>query len=366
MIKHSSIKIVTGITLLSVSTFNFAANTNPTKTTTYVTIPDLKPGIELSASVLYLQPNADNLGWAVVTTFLPVTTPTWRVQTIQPTYQAGFNVGARYAFARPGIDLQASWSHLRTSDSQYVAVNPATHPDHQWISPFSQTGTPPEGGEVTGIASLKVANANVGFNYDVVNLDAGKIINFGPGMQTRFFTGLSGVRIKEQLKSTFHGFPLPILSFNNTTSYIGIGPRLGLYNAYDIYQGLNFICQFAGSLLVGEMQPAQYKFSGSSAALAAVGININNEAVGSPNATQMVPAVDAKIGFSYIHNLSQDSKLTFELGYMGALYVNALSGYETSSNVLALDTGSLSTSTVSHTQSNFSVGGPYLTGSWAF
>ena len=42
-------------------------------------------------------------------------------------------------------------------------------------------------------------------------------------------------------------------------------------------------------------------------------------------------------------------------------YVDALSSYETNNNVIAIDSGSLSTASAKHTQSNFSVGGPYIT-----
>lgn len=331
-----------------------------------VTIPNLPSGYEFTASILYLKPGADNLGWAVVTDFLPVTTPTWHVQTMKPGYEFGFNLGTRYIFPNSGTDVQLNWSHLNTHDTSNVAVDPSTRPTRQWISPFSQTGTAPEGGEVTGIASLKVANAKLSFNYDVVNLDVGKFIDFGSNMRTRFFSGLSGVRIKEKLRSTFQGLPLPILSFDNTSSYTGIGPRLGFNNSYNVYSHFSLVCQLAGAVFAGNMQPAEYKFKGSSAALTAVGISVNNEEIGSSNVTQLVPSLDAKIGVNYNLDFSSNSSLTFELGYMGAVYINPLSSYETNTNVLALDSGSLSSSTIKHTQSNFSVGGPYFTANWRF
>lgn len=97
-----------------------------------------------------------------------------------------------------------------------------------------------------------------------------------------------------------------------------------------------------------------------------VGISVNNEEVGGSNVTQIVPSVDAKIGVNYNYDVSSNSSLVFELGYMGAAYINPLSSYETNTNVLALDSGSLSSSTIKHTQSNFSVGGPYFTANWLF
>ncbi len=74
-----------------------------------------------------------------------------RVEAINPNYEAGFNLGAHYVFQNSGTHLQLNWSHLQTTDTDSVSVNPAS----QWVSPFSQTGTPPtKNGDITGI-SLK-------------------------------------------------------------------------------------------------------------------------------------------------------------------------------------------------------------------
>lgn len=353
MIKQHCFKSFTAATLILSSTLSYAHT---------VSIPCLKPGLEFSASALYLQPNANNLGWGAVTTVLPIPTPQWRVKTINPGYHAGFNLGAGYVFPCSGNDLQLNWSHLNTSDSQNVHVIPTT----QWISPFSQTGTPPELGEITGVASLKRAHADAKFYYDAVNLDVGQYVDFGCRMRLRIFSGLSGVRIQEKLTSTFRGLPLPVLSFNNTASYTGVGPRLGVYNTFSIYRGLNFVSQFAGALLIGHSNPAEYKFTGSSAELALIGIAKNNEKIASSHSTDIVSALDAKLGLSYVFDMSQCSQLTIEGGYMAALYVHPLQSYETNTNVIALDIGSLSTSSVKHTLSNFSVGGLYLTANWKF
>src|SRR5437016_4399836 len=94
-----------------------------------VFVPNLTPGLEFSAGLLFLKPGADNLGYATVTTFLPVGSPQWAVQTLNPEYQAGICVGARYAFPCSGKDIQINWEHLHTRDSASLAVSdPAT----QW------------------------------------------------------------------------------------------------------------------------------------------------------------------------------------------------------------------------------------------
>jgi len=351
-------KIITAIALQSLTVCGFADGDVVNSNSRFnVFIPNLKSGLEFSASALVLQPEVANLGWAVVTTVLPIPTPQWRVQSFNPGYKTGFNAGVRYVFENSGSDIQLNWSYLHANYDNAVSVDPAS----QWVSPFSQTGTPPTGGEITGVASLKRATAKLNFDYNSVNLDIGKFVNFGSDLQTRFFAGLESTWIKEKLISNFYGQPKILFSLNNTSSYSGVGPRLGLHNSYDVSHGLNLIGQFAGAIMMGRMQPAQYEFAGASSDLALVGIGLNREKVASSRVNQIVPAVDAKLGLSYNYILQQNSELNFELGYMGAVYVNALSAYETNTNVIALDSGSLSTSSVRYIQSNFLVAGPYAT-----
>lgn len=52
-----------------------------------VFVPKLAPGIEFTGGWLFLRPGADNLGFATITTFLPLENPQWAVQTLNPSYQ---------------------------------------------------------------------------------------------------------------------------------------------------------------------------------------------------------------------------------------------------------------------------------------
>jgi hypothetical protein len=57
------------------------------------------------------------------------------------------------------------------------------------------------------------------------------------------------------------------------------------------------------------------------------------------------------------------SLLKLESGFKAAIFINPFSTYETSTNVLALDIGSLSTNSMRHTPSNFTLNGWYATAS---
>ncbi|SFJ17136.1 Lpg1974 family pore-forming outer membrane protein [Planctomicrobium piriforme] len=335
-----------------------------------VYVPNLTPGLELSAGLLYLKPGADNLGYATITTFLPLGNPQWAVQDLNPGYQPGFTVGARYVFPGTGKDLRVNWDHLRTSDGTSVSVSdPAT----QWISPFNQTGpSTSESANEVGIFHLKSADGQVDFAYDMVNLDMGQTVNIGSKTQVRLFGGLTGARLQEQLVSTFYNFPdldpvppvvaipdptLRYITFNNTSTFTGLGPRLGLNTTHKLFRGFSFVSQLSGAVLAGRKQPAQYSFA------AVFDDVVNREQIASRSVSQVVYNGDAKLGLGYNRPFSNGSILNLESGFKAAVFINPFSTYETSTNVLPLDIGSLSTNSMRHTPSNFTLQGFYATSS---
>jgi len=334
-----------------------------------VFVPKLAPGIEFTGGWLFLRPGADNLGFATITTFLPLENPQWAVQTLNPSYQSGFTAGARYVLPSAGKDIRFNWEHLRTSNSASMAVS---DPNTQWISPFNQTGpsTSEQANEV-GIFHFKSAQGQVGFNYDMANLDVGQTVNIGATTQLRLFAGLSWVQLREQLISTFFNDPninpvppvlappnqnLKFITLNNTTKFTGLGPRLGFTTGFNMPRGFNFVSQISGAILAGWMQPAQYSF-------AAVFVDtVNSEQIASHAVPQVVYFSDAKLGLGYTRPFGNGSILSVECGFKAAIFINPFSTYETSTNVLPLDIGSLSTNSMRHTPSNFTLNGLYLTG----
>lgn len=335
-----------------------------------VFVPNLRSGLELSAGFLLLQPGADNLGFATTTTFLPIQNPQWAVHTLNPGYQPGFTVGGRYVRPCSGKDIRANWEHLRTNDSTFV---PVSNLNTQWISPFSQTGpSTSESANEVGIFHLKSAQGQVAFDYDLINLDMGQTVNIGSKTQVRMFAGLSWVRLQQQLVSTFYNNPnvdpvppvvapanpdLRYITINNTSSFTGAGPRLGLTTNHTLPRGFTFVGELSGAVLAGSMQPAQYSFAG------VYDNAVDTEQIASGRVTQVVWTGDTKLGLGYKHRLARGSILTLETGFKAAVFVNPLATYETSTNVLPLDIGSLSTNSMRHTPSNFTLNGWYLSGS---
>ncbi|MGO8878372.1 MAG: Lpg1974 family pore-forming outer membrane protein [Desulfomonilaceae bacterium] len=348
----------------------FAQNIyQPTTDRTFsVSVPNLTPGFGIHAGFLFLQPSADNLGYAVLTNVKnpaspdPVASPFWTIQTLTPSYQPGLELGGGYAFSNSGKDFQVNWQHLRTTTSNSVIAKQG----EQWVSPFSQTGPSTADswehfGTDQGVNLLRSAEGQVEFAYDAVNLDVGQYVNVGSSMQVRMFAGLSYARLQEQIVSSFFGAPgnsVPLfISLNNVSSYSGVGPRFDLDTTYEIPRGLRLTGQLAGALLIGGKQPSQYLFTATSPELAAVGIQVNHEHIGSDNFTQVVYSFDTKMGIGF-----NGPRYNLEAGCMAAFYIDPFSGYETNNNVLALQLGPLSTASMRHTLSNFTVNGLYFTG----
>ena len=180
-----------------------------------LSIPCLDPGWDLHAGVLLLQPRSDDLGYAVVTfeenysSPVPIATPYWQIEFLEPEHEPGFEVGGRYALAKPGTDFQFNWQRLRTETSDGIPPKQATG---QWVSPFSQTGPPTaetyqELQTDQGVNDLHFADGHVWFDYDEVNLDFGQQVNVGSSLALRLLAGLSYARLQEALISNFHGWP---------------------------------------------------------------------------------------------------------------------------------------------------------------
>jgi len=349
-----------------------------TELTLKIGVPDLRPGFQFHAGLLFLQPSSDNLGYAVLTNVknpaspVPVASPFWEIQTLETSYQPGFEVGTTYTFPDSGKDFRADWQRLRTSNSSAVSAIDGL----QWVSPFSQTG--PSSAESyddlsdnQGVNLLRSATGSVKYAYDAANFDFGQHVNVGSALDLRLFAGLSFARLQEKIESSFYGAPpdpgamfpasVPLLiSLNNTSTFTGVGPRFGFDTLYTTAGGLRLTGQLGAALLVGRTQPSQYLFSATSPELALVGISNNQEQVSSTGFTQVVYSTNARLGIGFTHEFSGGNSFSLDAGYQATVYVDPFSGYETNHNVLPLQIGSLSTASMRHKTSNFTAHGFYL------
>ena len=306
------------------------------------------PRFEISGTLSFLQPGAGNLEYGTLTNPLPPVTPHWANQSLRPDFTPSFTLGARY-LANESNDIQLNWTHLRnTANASFFA------------SPTQMAGPPyligPESGLYkNGYGSVKTA-------YDVVNLDAGHTFCAECSFQMRAFGGVSVARIGQNLSGLFESTNGAASSGYTVNSvFTGAGPRLGVKGQYGIGD-FQLIGEVAGAALIGTAQ-SRIDFTTVSPAL-----GINNQSLTSPNATRVIPSIDARLATAYTFAPSDYGLFKVEVGYKAAVYFDAVNQYALTNvpTSLTLPPVGIYLATQQHLQSNFTDHGPYVTASWSF
>jgi hypothetical protein len=303
---------------------------------------------EINGSLLFLQPGAGNLEYGTLVTPFPAATPNWSNQSLTPSMAPAFRVGGRY-MPNESNDIELNWTHLNSVTNGSFSGTPT-----QMVGPPYLIG--PES------ALYKSGSGNVRFGLDSVNFDGGHTFCAECDFQMRIFGGVQFVRIGQNLTGMFRS-PDGTASNANTTnsSFTGAGPRVGLKGQYDL-GNFQFIGEFAGAGLIGTSQ-SSINFATNSPS-----IGLNTQSLTSPNASQVMPSIDARLATAYVFPPSDYGVFKIEVGYQAAVYFNAVSQYSLTNvpTSLTLPPIGIYLATQQHLQSNFTDQGPYLTGSWAF
>ena len=155
-------------------------------------IPAAKPGLGASITGLYLQPNANNLDYAVYTVPLPLPAPNWYQELVKPDYAGAFALGLQYNFADLSNQMKFDWLHFNHSDSANFS---ATEPN-------TSVGAPYYFGPAEQFLLNTKANSTVKFNIDQVSLVFGHVIKLIDHIRLEPFLGVSAPYLKED--STNH------------------------------------------------------------------------------------------------------------------------------------------------------------------
>jgi len=320
------------------------------------------PGLEASASLLFLQPSTGNMVYATVVNPFPFLTPHWSDQAVNPDFSPAFNIGMRY-IGDGGGDIRLDWTHLNSDDNAATHVpfpypaGASSGPSYiQSLGPSFLIGPP---------SPLSSASAVAHFDYDAVNLDAGLLLSGGAGshVQVRIAAGLQGARISQSLATNFLS-SVGSIAFTDVpkSTFTGVGPRLGMDMHY-VSGCLDLLGEIAGSTLIGG-RTSRIDFVTTSPQTG-LGLLPNSQSLTSPAAIQVVPCIDAKLGASYAMPVGKWGTFKCEAGYQAAVYINAVNQYSLSEVQNSLTTPFLGTaavflSTAVESQTNFFIHGPYL------
>jgi hypothetical protein len=302
---------------------------------------------EVSGSLLYMQPGGGDLEYGTLISPLPITTPNWSNQSLTPKFSPTFRVGARYMPSTTD-DFEVNWTHLNTTATASFLAGPT-----QMVGPPYLIG-PESTLYAIGQGAVKSA-------YDAANLDGGHTFCVECPFQLRAFGGVEFARIGQNLSGLFQSADGTASSGYTTNSlFTGAGPRLGIKGQYDL-GAFQLIGEFAGAGLIGTSQ-SRINFTTLSPAL----VGINNQVLTSPNSTQVIPSIDARLATAYNFAPSTYGQFKIEVGYQAAIYFNAISQYSLTQVTTTVPPVGVFLATEQHSQSSFTDQGPYLTGSWAF
>ena len=347
---------------LQVSSNNFAQE-NPS------TAAYSKRHFELSGSLLVLQPSTNDLTYGQVASPFPVLSPNWNDQRIEPGYQPTFNIGFRY-MPNESNDVDVNWTHLNSSANAGVGVNPAT----QFVAPSYYAG--PQG------SSYGFAQGYAAFAYDSVRIEGGHTFCADCSFQFRPFGGVEYASINNTISGVFsnaagaelHNDGLNFHSNISSSKFNGIGPRAGINTTYN-WNDFQLISKFGAGLLIGTQQNNFSTMTtctnGCGGAPNSSGVTIagNVQNWTSPSNTQVIPTVDTKLAIAHAFAPTSYGQFKVEAGYQAAVYFNANTQNQLSNVLPQLDTFAptgIYLATANHTQNNFFVQGPYISGKWAY
>lgn len=305
------------------------------------------PRFEISGSLSFLQPGAGNLEYGTLTNPLPVLTPHWANQSLRPNFTPSFSLGARY-MASESNDIQLNWTHLNNTANASVFASPT-----EMVGPPYLIG-PQSVPYKNGYGSVKTA-------YDAVNLDAGHTFCAECSFQMRAFGGVAVARIGQDLSGLFQTADGTASSgYTVTSRFTGAGPRLGVKGQYGIGD-VQFIGEVAAAALIGSAQ-SRIDFTTVTPTF-----GLSSQYLTSPNATRVVPSIDARLATAYTFVPTAYGLFKVEAGYKAAVYFDAVNAYAVTQVATGVTppTG-VYLATQQHLTSNFTNHGPYVTASWSF
>lgn len=326
-------------------------------------IPAQKPGFSVSIAALYLQPSANNLQYAVFTTPLPLPAPNWQQRAVTPNYTGAFDLGIQYNLANGRDDLKFNWLHFASKDSASAGSMPNTS-----VGPSYYYGPAQQ------FILNTSANSTVKFDVDNGNLVFGHLIDATSNIQVEPFIGLTAAHLKENISNNYLGSdpvygPYTHAVFIDST-FNGFGPRLGLNGSYFVTNRFAITGGIAGDLLAGVLNYSTDFTSWTSYIGNTAHNNVpTNTSMANQNTNRIVPEMDARLALLYKipFNNKSNSELTFQAGYMYAVYFNAINQVLPTTLVPgSWEAGSVAIINQSQQQSNMDLKGPFVSVSWKF
>ena len=273
----------------------FAGTMGPACSPGGVTVPCVSSAWEFGGQALYLQSRYSGVGFLgnVQNAVSPASASKASYPALNDNWGWGFKLDAAYHFYT-GNDLNLNWYHYSEKTERTVIV------------PIGGVFTDNVTNEYNG-----TVNASRRPHWDAVNLEFGQHVDFSEHTAIRFHGGVQYVRINTQ-ESFFSPNSSMTTSNDETITYNGFGPRVGLDMTYNWGNGLAMYANSATALFIG---PSSFKDIG-------VGPAGPTWYALSGSTTAIVPEVEIKLGATYTYAMSLGN-LTLDAGWMWLNYFNA-------------------------------------------
>jgi len=320
------------------------------------TQPSDKARYEFDIAAVFLKPGAGNLNYVINNKELPAQSPTWVEEEIKPDFKPGFELTSRYLFPNTCTSVALSWTNLYNDENASIAADGVSY----FLGPDYEIGP---GGLV-----IRNATGNAKFWYNVVNLDFAKDVKIDHNLDIRFFGGLSFGSLLEKVTASYFGnrtttYPGPFSMVQVVKSkFTGLGPRFGVTVDYNMDSGFGFWGETAISTLIGYIASSTNFIGASQEILTVYNQSQNYQSISDQHVYQVIPGFEAKLAAKYARTFRNHNKLTFNLGWQAAVYINAISQYlpQTLVSGQGIETGAIFVATMVNKVSNYSVQGPFV------
>ncbi len=333
----------------------------------YQVVVDKSPGgMDVLLEGLIVQPSGNDTEFATLVTAATGSNHTGdtNIKSINPGWNGAFRLGVGYTFPASGDDMQLNWTHFTANGSK--TVRGGNNGNTSGVAPL---------GFVIDFTNplLSQAHGKVDYNYDSVDLIAGRTLDFGKRMKMRFGAGLRYATLNRNLRTNM-SLPNLISSFefdhfksSEHSSFSGIGPRFELDSNYYLGNNIGFIAHLGSSLLVGQTKYrsrfatdlAEVEEGGNSKRqnLIVIDDEINGRSKGDTQ-NRIVPTLDGRLGFDYTYP-AQRYIFNAQLGYAVEQYFAPFS--KINWGTLNAFTGNIYADSVKNV--DFSYSGPFLNAS---
>jgi hypothetical protein len=348
---------------LSASAFAaYPAATDPTE----VSVPLLPGGFVVGATAYYLQPSDSNgdLDYAIISGFAAAPAFFSEIKAVEPEYDWGWGVNVGYIFPGTGNDINASWFHLDTEETDTVGslAVPFVGPGIAFVDPAHVLDNDLEFGNY--------ARGRAEYDIDQVDVTGGQYINVGCRLILHPNAGVRWTSLDRELKARYAEtfFPAGVTFFDDElftkdeSEFSGVGPLAGIDATYYIGWGLGAVAHFDTALLVGDVDDKLDALHIERDFPTGVVVGSVESELKTDSNRRVVPVLDGKLGldWTYVFNNTTDSDLTLEVGYQVSNYFNAVDRIE--GVVGSVDAAGNFTSALAaaHFTSDVGLNGPYV------